>query len=121
MKKTITLFAIPFLAGCVVAMALHQSIGYAHIVSVDQLDHEGTNIIHGVLGFFFGFLPSLIYGLAIQWKEENEPLFTPELQTPEIFEGLTLAFPSSNCVFRVKAVNVRGILEHYNPDMRDYL
>lgn len=125
MKKVISLFIIPVLAGCIIAMSLNTFVGYSHVISMDQLTHLQTNGVYALLGFFFGFLPCLFYGLAITWMQQNAPEFDYSTEWEQDIErisvGMVILCPGSNCKFRVKAINVRAILEYNNTDMLDYL
>ncbi len=126
MKKTLSLFVLPSLAAVIVAWGLHIITGYSNVVNSDMLDHSGTNIVHVFMGLLFGFLPCLLYGLAIRWQENNAPdcqvsQVAPVLINKPIFEGLLISSPGCNCVLRVKKLNVSGILEFNNPDYQDYL
>jgi len=113
------------MAGMIIATALQAVVGYAHITSVTQLNHDQTDYIYGLMGFLFGFLPCFLYGLAVNWAEANrpEPEPKPVQLLPElpIFTGMLISSAGCNCVLRVKAVNVAAILEFHNPDYQDYL
>ena len=127
MKKLLSLFVAPVLAGCVVAAGLHTFIGYSIPQNMDMLTTSGTDTAFMAMGFVFGFLPCFIYGLALSTLadmagKDAAPATPPQADIlPALYVGQYITAPDCNCAFRVKSVNVRAILEHLNPEYSDYL
>ncbi len=120
MKKALNTVVLPLLAGCVVIAGLHMVLPHTHMQFEAQCT---TNTIIGMLGFFFGFLPCFIYGAAVNTLAALRPASVAcndqSNELPAVYIGQVLN--SGNCGFRVKAVNVRAILEYNNELLADYL
>ncbi len=122
MKKALNTFVLPLVAGAVVVAGLHTVLPHTHMQFEAQ---HTTNTIIGVLGFFLGFLPCFIYGMAVNTLAGMRPAVggpaasTNEL--PAVSIGQTFTSAGANCVLRVKALNVRAILEYNNELLNEYL
>ena len=119
----LSLFALPVLAGCVIYSGLsgvvtfHQANNYDQLTSVNEY-----RLIFGVLAFFFGFLPCLLYGVAVRAMGAPAAASAPVVEAaPVLFVGMVISAPAYNCAFRIKALNVPALLEYANPDYLDYL
>ena len=126
MSKTTNLFIIPTLAALFVGTALHSLIPCHQAHNMDQLSGQDQyNLIFAFCGLLFGYLPALIYGLAINWMQQNAPVTLPEIaeetetepeqeiyiytppaasQAPQLYPGLIITSLGANCQLRVKAL-----------------
>lgn len=125
MKKALSLFILPLLAGVVICVALHTFIPFSGLVGPDYLSQSGTSFTFGLMGFLFGFLPCFIRGLALStlaaMRPQQAPASDPVNTVMPLFVGQEFTSNGANCRIRVKALKVRNILEYNNDLLADYL
>lgn len=125
MKKSLSLFILPLLAGCIVVAALHTLIPFSGLCGPDYLTQSGTNFTFGLLGFLFGFMPCFIYGIASVTLANMRPVtVAPVVENEQeitLYVGKVFTSIENNCRFRVKALKIPAILEYHNELLPDYL